>query len=157
MLAAGALAAAMTSKTKASVLRDLVALAETTGQLNDPKTLVDSLAAREELCSTAMPGGFALPHQRTQEPYLLETSFLVVGRTIQPIHFGAPDGEPTDLFFLICCQDDRLHLHILARLCLMAMKTEVLAQLRAAADAPAMRDVLIAAEAEILTGPQRTA
>jgi mannitol/fructose-specific phosphotransferase system IIA component (Ntr-type) len=112
LLTAGAVDSAMTSKTKASVLRDLVALAEKTGQLNDPKTLVDSLEAREELCSTAMPGGFALPHLRTQEPYLFETSFLVVGRPIQPIHFGAPDGEPTQLFFLICCQDDRLHLHI---------------------------------------------
>ena len=37
MLEAGAVASAMTSKTKASVLRDLVALAEKTGHLNDPK------------------------------------------------------------------------------------------------------------------------
>jgi len=155
MLAVGAMDSAMTSKTKASVLRDLVALTEKTGQLNDPKTLVDSLAAREELCSTAMPGGFALPHLRTQEPYLFENSFIVVGRAIQAIHFGATDGEPTQLFFLICCQDDRLHLHTLARLCLMAMKTDVIAQLRAAADAPAMRDMLIAAEQEILADPKR--
>ena len=157
MLAIGAMDSAMTSKTTASVLRDLVALAEKTGQLNDPKTLVDSLAAREELCSTAMPGGFALPHLRTQEHYLFENSFIVVGRSVQAIHFGAPDGEPTQLFFLICCQDDRLHLHTLARLCLLALKTNVLAQLRAAADAPAMCEVLIAAEREILADPKRTA
>jgi excisionase family DNA binding protein len=157
LLTAGAVDSAMTSKTKASVLRDLVALAEKTGQLNDPKTLVDSLEAREELCSTAMPGGFALPHPRTQEPYLFETSFIVLGRPIQAIHFGAPDGEPTQLFFLICCQDDRLHLHTLARLCLMATKTKVLDQLRDASDAQAMRDTLIAAEQEILADPKRAA
>jgi excisionase family DNA binding protein len=157
LLTAGAVDSAMTSKTKASVLRDLVALAEKTGQLNDPKTLVDSLEAREGLCSTAMPGGFALPHLRTQEPYLFESSFLVAGRPIQPIHFGAPDGEPTQLFFLICCQDDRLHLHTLARLCLMATKTRLLDRLRDASDAQAMRDALIAAEQEILTNPKRAA
>ncbi len=157
LLTAGAVDPAMTSKTKASVLRDLVALAGKTGQLNDPQTLVDSLAAREGLCSTAMPGGFALPHLRTQEPYLFETSFIVAGRPIQPIHFGAPDGEPTQLFFLICCQDDRLHLHTLARLCLMATKTRVLDQLRDASDAQAMRDALIAAEQAILADPKRTA
>ena len=157
LLTAGAVDSAMTSKTKASVLRDLVALAEKTGQLNDPKTLVESLEAREELCSTAMPGGFALPHLRTQEPYLFETSFIVAGRPIQAIHFGAPDGEPTQLFFLICCQDDRLHLHALARLCLMATKTKVLDQLRDASDAQAMRDALIAAEQEILADPKRAA
>ena len=99
MLRSGAVASAMTSKTKASVLRDLVALAEKTGNLCDPKALLASLEAREKLCSTAVPGGFALPHPRSHEPYLFETSFIVVGRPIQEIHFGAPDGQPTHLFF----------------------------------------------------------
>jgi len=150
MLEAGAVASAMTSKTKASVLHDLVALAEKTRHLSDPKTLLASLEAREELCSTAVPGGFALPHPRTHEPYLFEISFIVVGRPAQEIHFGAPDGQPTHLFFLICCQDDRLHLHTLARLCLIAQKTKVLDQLREAPDAQSLRDFLIAAEQEIL-------
>jgi len=150
MLAAGAIASAMSSKTKASVLRDLVELADKTGQLNDPKTLLESLEAREELCSTAIPGGFALPHLRAQEPYLFETSFIVVGRPVQEIHFGAPDHEPTHIFFLVCCQDDRLHLLTLARLCLLAMKTKIMEQLREAPDAEAMRAALIAAEQEIL-------
>jgi PTS system nitrogen regulatory IIA component len=150
MLAAGAVASAMTSKTKASVLRDLVALADKTGRLCDSPTLLHSLEAREVLCSTAMPGGFALPHPRSPEPYLFETSFIVVGRSVQEIHFGAPDDQPTNLFFLLCCQDDRLHLHLLARLCLLAQKTQILNQLREASDAGAMRDFLIAAEEEIL-------
>ncbi len=152
MLQSGAIASAMTSKTKASVLRDLVALADKTGNLGDPKTLLASLEAREELCSTAVPGGFALPHPRSHDPYLFETSFLVVGRPVQEIHFGAPDGEPTHLFFLICCQNDQLHLHTLARLCLIAQKTRLLDQLRAAPDAEAMRNSLIVAEQEILAG-----
>jgi nitrogen PTS system EIIA component len=150
MLQAGAIASAMSSKTKASVLRDLVALAEKTGHLNDPKSLLASLEAREELCSTGVPGGFALPHPRSLEPYLFDTSFIVVGRPIQEIHFGSPDGQPTHLFFLVCCQDDRLHLHTLARLCLIAMKTKILDQLRDAPDAQTMRESLIAAEQEIL-------
>ena len=157
MLRSGAIASAMTSKTRASVLRDLVALAEKTGNLCDPKALLASLEAREELCSTAVPGGFALPHPRSHEPYLFVTSFMVVGRPVQEIHFGAPDGRPTQLFFLICCQDDRLHLHTLARLCLLATKTKVLEQLRDAPDAAAMRAALIAAEQQILADPKRAA
>lgn len=150
MLQVGAIASAMSSKTKASVLRDLVVLAEKTGHLNDPKSLLASLEAREELCSTGVPGGFALPHPRAHEPYLFDTSFIVVGRPIQEIHFGSPDGQPTYLFFLICCPDDRLHLHTLARICLIAMKTKMLDQLRDAPDAQTMRDSLITAEQEIL-------
>jgi mannitol/fructose-specific phosphotransferase system IIA component (Ntr-type)/predicted DNA-binding transcriptional regulator AlpA len=150
MLEAGAVASAMTSKTKASVLRDLVALAEKTGHLCDPKGLLASLEAREELCSTGLPGGVALPHPRFQEPYLFDTSFIVVGRPVQEIHFGAPDGQPTHLFFLICCQDDRLHLHVLARLCFIMQKTKILVRLRDAPDPATMRDSLIAAEQEVL-------
>ena len=152
MLQSGAVASAMTSKTKASVLRDLVALAEKTGCLSDSKALLASLEAREELCSTALPGGLALPHPRSHDPYLFETSFIVVGRPVQEIHFGAPDGQPTHLFFLICCQDDRLHLHTLARLCLIVQKTKLLDRLREAPDAGTMRDSIIAAEQEILAG-----
>ena len=150
MIEPGFIAPALLAKTKSSILHELVALAETTGRLNDPQSLLASLEAREALCSTGMPGGFALPHPRVPDPYLFASSFIVVGRTLQEIHFGAPDGQPTTLFFLICCQDDRLHLHTLARLCLMARNTKVLDQLRLAPDAPSMREALLAAEAEAL-------
>ena len=155
MLQAGAIASAMSSKTKASILRDLVVLAEKTGHLNDPKNLLASLEAREELCSTAVPGGFALPHPRSHDPYLFDTSFVVVGRPIQEIHFSAPDGQPTYLFFLICCQDDRLHLHTLARLCLIAQRTDVIDQLLAASDAQTIRASLITAEQQILADQKK--
>ncbi len=148
-------APAMTAKTKASVLRDLVDLADETGYLNNPKALRESLEAREELCSTGMPGGFAMPHPRTHDAYLFESSFIVVGRSLQPINFGAPDGKPTKLFFLVCCQDDRLHLHTLARLCFMAQKTQLLSQLETAADADAMYHCIVATELEVTSGRLR--
>jgi PTS system nitrogen regulatory IIA component len=150
MIQPGFIAPALRAKTKASVLRELVALAATTGHLSSAPDLMTSLEAREILCSTGMPGGFALPHPRVPDPYLFESSFIVLGRTLQPIHFGAPDAKPTDLFFLICCQDDRIHLHTMARICLMAQKTAILDQLRAATDAPAMHDSLLAAEEQAL-------
>jgi len=69
---------------------------------------------------------------------------------IQQIHFGAPDDLPTDLFFLICCQDDRLHLHTLARLSMIAVKTDVMNQLRQAPDASTMHAALLAGEEQTL-------
>lgn len=142
------------SKTRASVIREMVALAEQTGKVFDPRELLQSVEAREELCSTALPGGLALLHARTYDAYRFESSFLVLGRTIQSIPFGAPDGASTRLFFLICCQDDRIHLHTLARLCLIASKTDILAQLYEVADATAAYDALLAAELAVL--PNKT-
>lgn len=145
------IATAMASKTKSSVIRDMVDLADKTGKISNPKDLRESLEAREELCSTAIPGGLALLHARHQQAYMVESSFLFLGRTTHEIFYGSPDGQGTDLFFLVCCQDDRIHLHTLARICLIAMETELLPQLREAADAQVMYDILVACEAEVLS------
>jgi len=146
------IAPALASKTKKSVLRDMVALADRTGLVTDVHELLTSVEEREALCSTALPGGLALLHARFHHQYRFDSSFMVVGRTIQDIHFGAPDGRPSRLFFLICCQEDRLHLHTLARLCLMAQKTDLIARLLDANDAQTMYDVLLESEQTVLYG-----
>jgi excisionase family DNA binding protein len=144
----------LTAKTRTAVIRDMVALAERTGRVFDPRELRESVEAREALCSTALPGGLALLHARHQEKFRFEGSFMVLGRTIQEIPFGAPDGRATRLFFLICCDDERIHLHTLARLCLLALKTEVMTGLLAVVDAEAAYAELVAAEAAVLPPPE---
>jgi len=153
----GYIDAALLSRTKKSVIRDLVAFAQGTGRVLDPADLLASVEAREALCCTGLPGGFALLHCRNHQPYRFEDSFIVLGRTVQAIHFGAPDGRPTWLFFLICCQDERIHLHTLARLCLLAQKTDVIAQLFAAPDAAAMYAALVTAEQAVLAAAKPSA
>lgn len=145
---------ALPSRTKPSVVRDMVALAERTGRVFEPKEFLQAVEAREALFSTAIEGGVAFLHARHHEAYRFEGSFMVLGRALQPIGFGAPDGYPTDLFFLLCCEDERLHLHTLARLCLMAAKTDVVRALRQAPDAAAAYAALLAAEQTVL--PQKT-
>ncbi|MBR6733342.1 MAG: PTS sugar transporter subunit IIA [Kiritimatiellae bacterium] len=151
ILSAGTIAPLLTSKTRAGVLRDMTDFADSTGLLYDPETLFAELSAREEVASTAAGGGVAFLHPRYHDPYLFQETFLALGRTARPVFFGAQDGTATDLFFLICCTDHTLHLHILARLCLLAHGTPLLENLRAAEDAAAMHAALKAAEDEFLT------
>jgi nitrogen PTS system EIIA component len=141
---------ALSSRTKPSALRDIVKLAAQTGLVADPAELLASLEEREEMCSTALPGGLALLHPRHHEPYMFDDSFIIVAKTVQPIQFSAPDGSPTDLFFLICCQDDKIHLHALARLCVMCIRTKLLTDLRAATDRTEMYESIAAAEVEAI-------
>ena len=148
---------ALASKTRPSVIRDLVALAERTGRVFDPRELLSSVEGREALCPTALPGGFALLHVRHHAAYRFEGSFIVLGRTIQAVPFGAEDGRPTQVFFMICCEDDRIHLHTLARLCLIAQKTDVMAQLFEASDARTAYEELVAAEKFVLPAPAESA
>lgn len=144
---------ALPSRTRASIIRDMVGLAERTGRVMDPRELVKSIEERETLCTTAQPGGLAFLHPRHHTDFRFEGSFAVLGRTVQPVPFGAPDGRPTQLFFLVCCEDDRIHLHTLARLAMLALNTKVVDQLFDASEAESAYTALVAAELSVLPPP----
>jgi len=141
---------ALASRTKPGVIRDMVALAVATGLLYDDATLHREIEERENASSTAIGGGAAFLHARYHDPYCAAESFVVLGKTVQHIFFGAQDGEQTDLFFLICCTDDTQHLHTLARLCMLAHGSLLLSDLRAATTADQMYQALCQAEHELL-------
>lgn len=155
MLTPGRIEPELGARTRSSVISEMTMLADATGFVNNPVDLLESLRAREELCSTAMPGGIALLHPRHHHEYLFEESFIVLGRAVQAIPFGAPDGKMTDLFFLICCGDDRLHLHTLARLAAICNSINLVADLRLAATAEELYELLVAAEEQVVLGMHR--
>lgn len=125
----------LSAKSKAGVLRDMTDLAVAGGKVYDPEGLFRELCDREEAASTAIGEGVALLHPRFHDPYLFEESFIAYGRSIRPVFFGAPDGEGTRHFFLICSTDHAAHLHILARLAILAHGSGLIERLDAAADA----------------------
>lgn len=138
------------SKTKPAVMRDLVALAGRTEQLYDEAALLQGVLEREALCSTAIDAGVAFLHARYHDAHLCSDSFVILARTANPIFAGAADGQTTDLFFLLCCQDDTVHLHALARLCALAHATPLLVELRQAETAAEMFAALVRNETALL-------
>ena len=76
---------------------------------------------------------------------------ICLARVPAGIGFGAPDGGLTDLFFMTCSQDDRHHLHVLARLCRMLHNGKLAADLRAAAYPEEILQLMRDREAQILT------
>ena len=136
------------AKAKAGILRDMTDLAERGGKVYDVDGLFKELVAREEAASTAIGEGVALLHPRFHDPYMFEESFVAYGRSDKPVFFGAPDGEGTRHFFLICSTDHRAHLHILARLAVLAHGTDLVARLDAAEDADAALAAIRECEAE---------
>jgi PTS system nitrogen regulatory IIA component len=139
------------SRTKDSTLRELVALAGKTGLVLNSQELTEAVLHREELHSTAMENGIAIPHPRRPLPYALAEPILVVARTTQGIVLGAPDGGLTDLFFLTASQDDRHHLHILARLCRMLYDEDFVGHLREAETPAAMIELMKDRELEVVS------
>jgi PTS system nitrogen regulatory IIA component len=149
LLSEASVAVPLAASTRASVLKELVALAEQTWQVYNPDAVLDAVRQREELCSTALPSGVAVPHPRRPLPAALGESVLAFGRTVAGIPFGAPAGGLSDLFFLVCCRDDRTHLRVLARLTRLFLRPGFLDALRDAATPHEAREVITSAEQEL--------
>ena len=146
----GGVELALPGKAKAGVIRDMSDLAAGTGCVYDADGLYNELKAREDVASTAIGNGVAFLHPRYHDPYLFEESFIAYGRAARPVFYGAPDGEPTRHFFLICAVDDDEHLHILARLAVMSHSTELLTLLDEAETPDRVLEIIASAEEGVL-------
>jgi len=136
--------------TRSSVLKELVSLAEQTWQVYDPAAVLAAVRQREAEASTSQPGGVAIPHPHRPLPAALGESVVAFGRTVSAIPFGGPRGALTDLFFLVCCRDDRTHLQVLARLARLFLRPGFLDELRAAETPADAYDRIKAAEEQLL-------
>ena len=150
LLSEANMAVPLLASTRASVLKELVNLAEQSWQVYDPEAVLDAIRAREEMGSTALPSGVAIPHPRRPLPAALGESVMAYGRTASPLPFGAPQGGLTDIFFLVCCRDDRTHLRVLARLTRLLLRPEFLGELRAAETPGETWERIAAAERQLL-------
>ena len=68
LLPEACVAVPLAASTRASVLKELVALAEQSWQVYDPEAILEAVRQREELGSTALPSGVAIPHPRRPLP-----------------------------------------------------------------------------------------
>jgi mannitol/fructose-specific phosphotransferase system IIA component (Ntr-type) len=100
-----------------SVLAELVnQIPQLADQPEARRTLLRALHEREQLYSTGIGDGVALPHARNALVGLVDEPIIVFGRCLQGIPYGAVDSAPAKLFFLLIAPTVTQHLAILARL-----------------------------------------
>ena len=94
LLPVEAIAWPLSSRTRGSVIKDMVALAAKTGLVWDPDRMADAVRAREELHSTALAGGVALLHPRRPMASILGGPVMAHGphRTWHPVRRQRTDG-----------------------------------------------------------------
>lgn len=139
----------LTAKTKDSAIRSMSNLAMSTGLLWDADKMAEALKKREELYPTAFDNGVALLHPRRPLASILGETFLTLGISMQGIPFGSSSGVLTDVFFLICSMDDRIHLRVLARLSRLLTLPNFLDDLRQQSDAASIRQLIADYEKKI--------
>lgn len=102
---------------KPAVLKELVALTpELRSDPSQQEAFLQSLLERERLHTTGIGDGIALPHARNPMGGLLKRSLLTFGRHAPGIPFGALDGKPVQLLFLLASPTLTEHLAVLARI-----------------------------------------
>ncbi len=137
------------AKSRPSVLRELVGLAERTGMVYDGAEVLSALEEREARGSTALPGGIAFPHPRRPLQYATAEPLICLARVPAGIPFAASDGRLTDLFVLVLCHDERQHLQVLARLALL-FSSDLAEQLREAEDQEEALECILRLERDLL-------
>ena len=101
----------LTSRSKDEVLRELVQLA---ADGLDPAAADAILAAvldREQLLSTGIGSGVAIPHGTTPH---VDQIIMAAGVARNPIDFDALDGKPVELFFLLVGPESAAGAHVKA-------------------------------------------
>lgn len=131
----------LTSTTKVEVLAEMVDLLRQVQPDLDAAELLTVLIEREELGSTGIGDGIAIPHGKLKG---LDRLLMAFGRKKDGVDFDAMDNRPAHLIFLLLAPESEatLHLKALARISKLLRKEEVRRQLLEAPDPQALLNIL---------------
>lgn len=131
---------------KAEAINKMTELHKKAGNLADADAYKKAILAREEQGTTAIGEGIAVPHAKSDSVKAPGLSAITVPAGVD---YGAPDGKPSDILFMIAApMDGDLHLEILSRLMVMLMEPEFCNALRGAKTPEEFLSIIDKKEAE---------
>ncbi|KQB09349.1 fructose-specific PTS transporter subunit EIIC [Vibrio metoecus] len=103
------------ANSKQAVFEELINILHDQGKISDKAAFLHDIQAREELGNTGFEDGVAIPHAKSAA---VTQPAVVIGVSRQGIDYGAEDGLPSKLFFMIASPDggDNHHIEVLAEL-----------------------------------------
>ncbi|GAD28880.1 PTS fructose transporter subunit IIABC [Photobacterium leiognathi] len=103
------------AKTKDDVFNEMAELLVAQGRVADKTQFIADVKAREELGNTGFEEGIAIPHAKSAA---VAQPAVAIGVSRTGIEYGAEDGKPSQLFFMIASPDngDNHHIEVLAEL-----------------------------------------
>jgi PTS system nitrogen regulatory IIA component len=138
--------------TREAVLEEIAVRLAERGLVPDARDLWERLLDRERLGCTGLGRGVAIPHCKLRN---LPRIVTAVATTEVPVDFGAADGIPIDLIFLVASPAEApgAHLQTLARISRVLRTPGVPEALRSAASAERMADILRSAAPAVPVAP----
>jgi len=120
----------------------------------DREGLLQIVMAREQLGSTGIGEGIAIPHVRNPIVMRVPRPMLLLGLLDQPIEYGAIDRRPVHSVFLVITPTTRSHLHILSRLGYILQDRDMRALLASRAPAERLLGAMAELESRIPPAPR---
>ena len=119
-----------TPKTKSEAIDMLVDLQVKSGKIADKAEYKKGILAREQMSSTAVGEGIAIPHAKSTA---VKAPSLAAMTVPSGVDYEALDEEPSNLLFMIAAPNDGdMHLEVLSRLMTILMDEDFRAKLIAA-------------------------
>lgn len=109
----------------------------------DKELVLNELINREEIASTGIGKGVAIPHPRRALNLQLEHPVIPVAFLERPVDFNAVDGEEIFVLFLMFSPSTKVHLKLLSRLSYCLRRKSFIALLK---ERPGMERLLLAVE-----------
>jgi mannitol/fructose-specific phosphotransferase system IIA component (Ntr-type) len=133
------------SRTKDELLRELVGLIASDGAPEAADAILTAVREREQLLSTGIGAGVAIPHGKTP---VVDQLLLAAGVAARPVDFDALDGQPVELFFLLVGPESASGAHIkaLSRISRLLRRDALRERLRAAKSSDEFLNLVRASE-----------
>lgn len=121
LLSEGLIIPELVSRDRDAALKEIARQLKAAGKVDREKDLYEKLLQREELGSTAVGEGIAIPHCKLKE---VESPLLALAISRKGVRFEAQDGKPTHVFFLVVSSPENpgQSLHILAAIAYLVRK-----------------------------------
>lgn len=127
-------------KSKAEAIDMLVDLQVKGGKIADREAYKKGILAREEMSSTAVGEGIAIPHAKSTA---VKAPSLAAMTVPQGVDYEAMDDEPSNLLFMIAAPNDGdVHLEVLSRLMTILMDEDFRDKLLAASSKDAFLQII---------------
>ena len=139
--------------TKQEVFEELIELLSNNHRISDKAQFLNDIQAREEIGNTGFEDGVALPHAKSAA---VSQPAVAIGISRQGIEYGAEDGQPSKLFFMIASPDGGAdhHIEVLAELSSKLIEDGFIERFMQASSAEEALELLLAKPQDLQDNPE---
>ncbi|NRF62883.1 PTS fructose transporter subunit IIABC [Vibrio coralliilyticus] len=139
--------------TKQEVFEELIELLSNNHRISDKAQFLSDIQAREEIGNTGFEDGVALPHAKSAA---VSQPAVAIGISRQGIEYGAEDGLPSKLFFMIASPDGGAdhHIEVLAELSSKLIEEGFIERFMQASSSEEALELLLAKPQDLQDNPE---